>query len=140
MQTKWNGRVYSLEKFFGLQHNWFVQLQEAADHINFQFPTKHSILGLLIDNMSNSDPDLHAAIAILCINTDNIRNDFERDAGFYSQCAHMQSTEMSVVIVPVIDGVPISTIRGFTEIGYVPKSRVILKKNRWCPFCFFFIL
>ena len=31
-------------------------------------------------------------------------------------------------------------IRGFTEIGYVPKSRVIFKKNRWCPFCFFFIL
>ena len=26
------------------------------------------------------------------------------------------------------------TGRGFTEIGYVPKSRVIFKKNRWCPF------
>ena len=32
------------------------------------------------------------------------------------------------------------TNRGFTEIGYVPKSRVIFKKNRWCPFCFFFVL
>ena len=30
--------------------------------------------------------------------------------------------------------------RGFTEIEYVPKSRVIFKKNRWCPFCFFFVL
>ena len=30
--------------------------------------------------------------------------------------------------------------RGFTEIGYVPKSRVKFKKNRWCPFCFLYIL
>ena len=25
-------------------------------------------------------------------------------------------------------------LRGFTEIGYVPESRVIFKKSRWCPF------
>ena len=30
--------------------------------------------------------------------------------------------------------------RGFTEIGCVPKSRVIFKNNRGCPFCFFFVL
>ena len=52
MQTKWNGRVYSLEKFFGLHHNSFVQIQEAYDHVNFQFPTDHSIVGFLVDNMS----------------------------------------------------------------------------------------
>ena len=34
----------------------------------------------------------------------------------------------------------VHAIKGFTEIGYVPKSRVIFKKNRWCPFCFFFVL
>ena len=76
MQTKWNGRVYSLEKFFGLQHNWFVQFQEAADHINFQFPTEHSKVGFLIDNMSNSDLDLRAAIASVRINTNNMRDKF----------------------------------------------------------------
>ena len=35
METKWNGRVYSLEKFVGLHRNSFDQLQEAADHVNF---------------------------------------------------------------------------------------------------------
>ena len=30
--------------------------------------------------------------------------------------------------------------RGFTEIGYVPKSREIYQKNPWCPFCFFVVL
>ena len=28
------------------------------------------------------------------------------------------------------DGGTVSIARGFTEIGYVPKSRVIFKKNR----------
>ena len=41
MQTNWNGRVYSLEKFVGLHRNLFAQLQEAAAHINFQLPTDH---------------------------------------------------------------------------------------------------
>ena len=35
IQTKWNVRVYSLEKFFGLHRNSFVQPQEGADHVNF---------------------------------------------------------------------------------------------------------
>ena len=52
MQTKWNGRFYSLDKLVGLHHNSFVQIQEAYDHVNFQFPTDHSIVGFLVDNMS----------------------------------------------------------------------------------------
>ena len=42
MQTKWNGRVYSVEKFVGIHRNSFVQIQEAADHVNFQLSTEHS--------------------------------------------------------------------------------------------------
>ena len=32
------------------------------------------------------------------------------------------------------------TYRGFTEIGYVPESRVIFKSFRWCPFYYIYIL
>ena len=31
-------------------------------------------------------------------------------------------------------------IRGFTEIGYVPKSCEIYQKEPGCPFCFFVVL
>ena len=82
MKTKWNGRVYSLEKFVGLHRNSFVQLQEYVDPVNFQLQTYHSIVVFLIDNTSNSDPYLRAAIASVCINTNNKRDDFEGDLGF----------------------------------------------------------
>ena len=82
MKTKCNGRVYSIGKFVGLHRNSFVQLQEAADHVNLQLPTKHSRVGLLIDNTSNIDPDLRTSIASVRINTNNMRDDFEGYAGF----------------------------------------------------------
>ena len=82
MQTKWNGRVYRLEKFVGLHRNFFVQLQGTADQVNLQLPTEHSRVGLLINNMSNSDSDLRASIDSVCINTNNMRDDFEGDGEF----------------------------------------------------------
>ena len=81
MKTKWNSRVYSLEKFVGLPQNSFVQLQEAADHVNFQLPTEHLRVGFLIDNTSKSDPDLRAAIDSVCINTNNMNDGFEGASG-----------------------------------------------------------
>ena len=82
MQTKWNVRIYSLEKFVGLHQNSFVQLQEADDHINFQLPTNQSRVGFLIDTMINIDPNLRSAIDSVCINTNNIRDEFDGAAGF----------------------------------------------------------
>ena len=82
MQTKCNGRVYRIEKFVGLHRNSFVQMQEADDHVNFQFPTEHLRVGLLIYGMSNSDIDLHSAIASVHINTNNMCDDFEGVVGF----------------------------------------------------------
>ena len=82
MQNKWNGRVYSLEKFVGIHQNYFFLIQEAADHANFQLPTEHSIVGFLIDNMSNIDPDLLAAITSVHNNTKNMHDDFEGAAFF----------------------------------------------------------
>ena len=89
MQNKWNGGFYTLENFSGLHRNSFVQLQESVDHVKFQLPTKHSRVGFLIDKISNSDPDLRSAIAVVCINMKNICDYFEGAAGFYSQCDHM---------------------------------------------------
>ena len=82
MQTRWNGRVYSLDKFFVLRQNSFVQLREASEHINFHFPTEHSIVGFLIDNTSNSNQDMCAAIASFCIRTKNMCADFEGGVEF----------------------------------------------------------
>lgn len=39
MNTKWNGRTYSLEKFTGQHRSKFISLQECQLHVNFQLPT-----------------------------------------------------------------------------------------------------
>ena len=82
MNSKWNGRTFSLEKFTGLHRTSFVQLQEAALHVNFQLPTEHTRVGYLLDNMENSDPDLRAAIASIRINTNGMRDNFEDSVAF----------------------------------------------------------
>ena len=107
MQNKCNGRFYSLENFVRLQRNSFVQIQEVAEHVKFQLRTNHSGVWFLIDNTSNSYTDLRAGIdSFLLIQTICMMNLMEL-RGFYSQCAHIQSIKISVVVVPVIDRVPI---------------------------------
>ena len=82
MNSKWNGRTFSLEKFTGPHCTSFVQLQEAALHFNFQLPTEHTLVGYRLDNMDNSDPDLRVAIANICINTNGMRDNFEDSVAF----------------------------------------------------------
>ena len=82
MNTKWNGRTYSLEKFTGMHRSSFVQLEEAALHINFQLPTDHTRVGYLIDNINNPDPDLRADIANIRIDMNNMRSNFESAVAF----------------------------------------------------------
>ena len=82
MNTKWNGRNYSLEKFTGIHRSSYISLQEAAAHINFQLPTDHTRVGYLIDNIVNADPDLRAAIASVRIDTNGMRSNFETAVAF----------------------------------------------------------
>ena len=82
MNTKWNGRNYSLEKFTGIHRSAYISLQEAADHINFQLPTEHTRVGYLIDNIINADPDLRAAIASVRIDMNGMRSNFETAVAF----------------------------------------------------------
>ena len=77
LNTKWNGRQQSLEKFTGLHRSSYVQLEEAAEHLPFQLPTEHTRVGYLIENIKNSDPDLRAAIASIRLNTNGMRDNFE---------------------------------------------------------------
>mmetsp|Transcript_19836 Transcript_19836/g.27898 ORF Transcript_19836/g.27898 Transcript_19836/m.27898 type:complete len:146 (+) Transcript_19836:905-1342(+) len=62
-KTKWNGRTYSLEKFTNHHRAAFVMLQEAKEHVDFQFPTEHTHVTYLLDNIDNNDPDLLAALS-----------------------------------------------------------------------------
>ena len=82
MNTKWNGKNFSLEKFTGMHRSSFVQLEEASDHVNFQLPTEHTRVGYLIDNIHNPDPDLRAACASIRLNTNGMRSDFEAAVAF----------------------------------------------------------
>ena len=82
MTTKWNGRQYSLEKFTGIHRSAYVQLEEAAIHVNFQLPTAYSRVGFLLDNIISSDPDLRAALASVRIDQNGMRSDFEKAVAF----------------------------------------------------------
>ena len=82
MNTKWNGKTYSLEKFTTSHRSAFVQLQEAAQHVNFQLPTEHTRVQYLLDNIVHSDADLRAALASIRINVDGMRDDFEKSVSF----------------------------------------------------------
>ena len=82
INNKWNGRQYGLDKFMNLHRTAYIQLDEAAIHVNFQLPNEYSRVGYLIDNITNTDPDLRAAIAAIWANTNNMRNDFEAAVTF----------------------------------------------------------
>jgi hypothetical protein len=82
MNTKWNGRNYSLEKFTGMHRSSYVQLQEASTHVHFQLPTEHTRVGYLLSNITNADPDLKAALASIRIDTNGMRGDFEAAVAF----------------------------------------------------------
>ena len=84
MKTKQNGRNYSLDKFIIVHCSSFVQLQEAAQQVStpLQLPSGHTQVGYLIDNITNSDPDLHAAIASICVDTNGMCSNFEAAVAF----------------------------------------------------------
>ena len=82
MATKWNGKTYSLEKFTGLHRSAYGALEEASQHVNFQLPTEHSRVTYLLDNITNTDPDLRAALASVRANINNMRDNFELAVGF----------------------------------------------------------
>ena len=77
MNTKWNGRSYSLEKFTGQHRSNFIALQECQLHVNFQLPTEHTRVGYLLDNITSNDPDLRAALSNVRLNQNGMRDDFE---------------------------------------------------------------
>ena len=77
MNTKWNGRVYTLEKFCNWHRKKFVNLEEARNHVDFQLPTNHTRVGYLLDNIENPDADLRAALANIRQNVNDTRNNFE---------------------------------------------------------------
>ena len=79
MNTKWNGRNYSLDRFTGVYCSSFIQLQEAAAQVAMplQLPSEHTQVGYLIDIINKSDPDLRAAIASIRVDTNGMRSDFK---------------------------------------------------------------
>ena len=82
MNQIWNGKQYSLEKFCGLHSSNFIALQDAANHVTFQLPTKHSRVGYLLDNIKSDDNDLKAALSSVRANTNNMRDNFEETVKF----------------------------------------------------------
>ena len=82
MNSKWNGRTYSLEKFTNLHRASFIQLQEASLYVDFQLPSEHTRVTYLIDNLLNNDSDLRAAIASIRVNIDGMRSNFEAAVAF----------------------------------------------------------
>ena len=73
----WNGQTYSLEKFSGLHHNYYIQLEEAEEHDQLQFRTEQTWVGYLLDKIKNNNPYLSASLSGVQINMNEMRNDFD---------------------------------------------------------------
>ena len=89
MNTKWNGRTFSLENFTGLYQSSFFKLQEADEHIAFQLPTGHTRVGYLLDKIQNNGPGLRADITIICIDMNDMRDDFWNYCCLYPLCGSL---------------------------------------------------
>ena len=77
INSKWNGKRFSLESFCSQHRAKYLQLEEASMHTNCQLPNEHTRVGYLLDNIDHSDAALQAAIASVRQNHNNLRNDFE---------------------------------------------------------------
>ena len=73
INTKWNGRTYSLEKFIDTHQGLFVILQEASDRFNFNITTKHSRVIFLVANILNNYPELCYAISSVWLNISGMK-------------------------------------------------------------------
>lgn len=82
MNTKWTGKVYSLEKFTGLHRSKFVQLEECQIHVNFQLPSEFTRVGFLLDNVISKDPDLVAALGSIRLGINGMRENFDTAVTF----------------------------------------------------------
>ena len=61
---KWKGQSnYPLEKHGGQHRSDYVSLVACADHVEYQLPNAHSIVGYLLDSIHNNNPGLQAAMA-----------------------------------------------------------------------------
>ena len=57
-------------------------MQEAAEHIDFQFTTEHTRVGYLLDNTQNNDTNLRAATDSIRIEINGTIHDFETTFAF----------------------------------------------------------
>ena len=87
----WNGQTYSLEKFSGLHHNYYIQLEEAEEHDQLQFRTEQTWVGYLLDKIKNNNPYLIASLSGIQINMNEMRNDFDLEVTFYYPSIHILS-------------------------------------------------
>ena len=76
----WKGQSnFSLENFISQHRNAYVSMQASAEHVQYQLPNEHSMVGFLLEAIQCSDPGFQTAMA--SIETDNglegMRNNFE---------------------------------------------------------------
>ena len=82
INKKWNVRIYSLEKYTGIHFTEYIQLEEAEEHVHFQFTTQHTWVGYLLEKNHNNDTDLLSALDGVQVNMNVTRNDFELAVAF----------------------------------------------------------
>ena len=64
--------------------------------MDFKLPTEHSRVRFLIDNITNPDSDLRAALGNIRLNTQNMRDDFEASVTYLLLvCSHNKNKAVS---------------------------------------------
>jgi hypothetical protein len=79
----WKGQsTFTLDRFIAQHRNAVVSMQAAAEHITYQLPNEHSLVGYLLHVIQSSDAGLQAAMASIKMDQDpdGLRNNFEAAA------------------------------------------------------------
>ena len=80
MSTKWNGKVYSMEKHVSTHRQCVEELINCAEHVTTSVPGEEQRVQYLIDSIDCGEQAVQATIGLIRNNMNDMRSNFERSA------------------------------------------------------------
>ena len=80
MNTKWNGKVFSMENHVSNHRQSFEHLVDCAEHVTTTIPSSDQRVQYLVDSIEWVDHGIHAAIGLIRNDVNDMFSNFEKAA------------------------------------------------------------
>ena len=80
MTTKWNGKVYSMEKHVSTHRQCYEELINCLEHVTTLVPGEEQRVQYLIDSIDCGESSVQATICMIRNNMNDMRSSFEKSA------------------------------------------------------------